>query len=300
MTLLEAFGAKSEIKIFKACAWLCTKATYKLEKVPIENDSYKGHMYVGQLQVKLEAAGKLRVFAMVDVWTQSVLKPIHEMLFAFLKALPNDGTFNQQLAVDRAVEKSNKANQSFGYDLSAATDRLPMFLQVKVIASLLGDSVAEAWRALLVDREYMLDYGDEQQVVKYAVGQPMGALSSWAMLAVTHHFIVQIAAREVGASRPGLWYDNYELLGDDIILFDKDVAHRYLQLMEVLGVPINVSKSVVATNNTIEFAKVTVSKGENVSAISWKMFISQNTLMGRANIAYSLLRKRIVSKHIVR
>lgn len=120
------------------------------------------------------------------------------------------------------------------------------------------------------------------------------------MLAVTHHFIVQIAAREAGLSRPGLWYDNYELLGDDIILFDKDVALKYLHLMEVLGVPINVSKSVVATNNTIEFAKVTVSKGENVSAISWKMFISQNTLMGRANIAYSLLKKRIVKKHLVR
>ena len=26
--------------------------------------------------------------------------------------------------------------------------------------------------------------------VRYAVGQPMGALSSWAMLALTHHFIV--------------------------------------------------------------------------------------------------------------
>lgn len=108
------------------------------------SESVKDHSYVGQLQTKLEAAGKIRVFAMVDVWTQSVLKPIHEMLFSFLKALPNDGTFDQQLAVDRAVEKSNKANQSFGYDLSAATDRLPMYLQVKVIESLLGDKVAEA------------------------------------------------------------------------------------------------------------------------------------------------------------
>lgn len=29
------------------------------------------------------------------------------------------------------------------------------------------------------------------KAVSYAVGQPMGALSSWAMLALTHHFIVQ-------------------------------------------------------------------------------------------------------------
>lgn len=29
--------------------------------------------------------------------------------------------------------------------------------------------------------------------LRYAVGQPMGALSSWAMLAFTHHAIVQWA-----------------------------------------------------------------------------------------------------------
>jgi len=30
--------------------------------------------------------------------------------------------------------------------------------------------------------------------IRYAVGQPIGALSSWAMLAFTHHIIVQVAA----------------------------------------------------------------------------------------------------------
>lgn len=32
----------------------------------------------------------------------------------------------------------------------------------------------------------------------------MGALSSWAMLAVTHHLIVQYCAKVTGRSRPGL------------------------------------------------------------------------------------------------
>lgn len=38
--------------------------------------------------------------------------------------------------------------------------------------------------------------------------------------------------------------------------------------MEEIGVPINRSKSVVATNATFEFAKVTGHLGHNVSAIS--------------------------------
>jgi hypothetical protein len=35
---------------------------------------------------------------------------------------------------------------------------------------------------------------------RYKVGQPMGAYSSWAMFAVTHHFIVQKCAMEAGSS----------------------------------------------------------------------------------------------------
>jgi hypothetical protein len=76
-----------------------------------------------------------------------------------------------------------------------------------------------------------------------------------------------------------------------VIIFDKDVAEAYLALMAELGVPINLSKSVVAVNPTTEFAKVTTHYGVNVSAISWKMFISQNTFQGRVNILWSLLNK---------
>jgi len=154
---------------------------------------------------------------------------------------------------------------------------------------------------LLVDRDYTLcheKYGTH--TVRYAVGQPMGALSSWAMLAVTHHFLVQIAAHRAGLSRPGLWYSNYELLGDDIVIFDASVAHQYLLVMAGIGVPINVSKSVVARNCSFEFAKVTGSYGQNVSAISWKMFMSQASLMGRVNIVFSLIQKGIISSFPIR
>lgn len=99
---------------------------------------------VGQLQTKKEAAGKIRIFAMVDVWTQSALKPLHEYLFSFLKSLPNDGTFDQHASVKRCFAKSKVSKCSFGYDLSAATDRLPIALQTKVLTSFLGKEFALA------------------------------------------------------------------------------------------------------------------------------------------------------------
>jgi hypothetical protein len=262
--------------------------------------SWKGGM--GQLSIKEEAAGKVRVFALVDIWTQSVLNPIHKFLFSILKSLPNDATFDQEGAVKRCFQKSKEYGCSFGYDLSAATDRLPISVQVKVLSYWLGKEAAEAWKELLVGRTYTLshkEYGTHS--VKYAVGQPMGALSSWAMLAICHHLIVQFAAHQAYRDlSPKVWYDAYELLGDDIVIFDERVAKSYLSAMEGLGLAINLSKSVVATNESFEFAKVTGHKGENVSAISWKMFIAQNTFMGRANIVYSLLNKGICKTHWVR
>jgi len=131
----------------------------------------------------------------------------------------------------------------------------------------------------------------------------MGALSSWASLAITHHLLVQFAYHRVYGFKGPLtldnWYDQYEVLGDDIILFDPLIAKEYLQLMEALGVPINTMKSVVAKVPVTEFAKVTSYWGSDCSALSWAMFMSGNTLMGRANILFSLLRRRLVPKDSV-
>jgi len=136
----------------------------------------------------------------------------------------------------------------------------------------------------------------------------MGALSSWAMLAITHHLIAQLAAHRVrilGGQDPlGYWrlewYEGYEVLGDDIVFFEEQVAKQYLLIMSELGVPINLAKSVIAVNPTFEFAKVTGHYACNVAAVSWAMFMSQPTVMGRVGICFALLRKGIVKNHLIR
>lgn len=135
------------------------------------------------------------------------------------------------------------------YDLSAATDRLPIDLQVQVMSQFLPREVAQAWKDVLVGRDWWL----KDVAYRYSVGQPMGALSSWGMLALTHHFIVQMAAIRVGKSN---WFEDYAVLGDDIVIADKAVAESYHYLMTTwLGVDINLSKSIVSDVGVMEFAK---------------------------------------------
>lgn len=84
------------------------------------------HEFVGRLHTKEEAAGKVRVFAMVDPWTQWALDPLHKLLFKVLKRMPTDGTFDQLKPLQRLPWKDVPI---YSFDLSAATDRLPLEIQ---------------------------------------------------------------------------------------------------------------------------------------------------------------------------
>jgi predicted secreted protein len=59
--------------------------------------------------------------------------------------------------------------------------------------------------------------------------------------------------------------------------------------MSDIGVPINQAKSVIASKPAVEYLKVTTLNTENVSALSWRMLISNNSFMGRINTVYTLL-----------
>lgn len=74
------------------------EASAKLDNV------FKALPSLGKLGIKEEAAGKVRVFAMVDAWTQWSLKPLHDMYFKILSSLRQDGTFDQLEPLNRAPE----------------------------------------------------------------------------------------------------------------------------------------------------------------------------------------------------
>jgi len=227
---------------------------------------------LGKLALKHEPAGKMRVFAMVDPFTQWALYPLHKVLLFLISKYPMDGTFNQV----KPLGHMTKSKQLYSLDLSSATDRLPISLQVKLLSKIFRDEdLATKWKTLLVGRTYSVPKaaGVPEKEVTYAVGQPMGALSSWAMLALTHHFIVQCAAWNCGIISPHKLYTNYALLGDDLVLGDHQVMISYLKILKALGVECGLHKSVISHSGTsLEFAKRTFYKGIDVSPISLTEF----------------------------
>lgn len=66
----------------------------------------------------------------------------------FLRTLDTDGTFNQALPFTKLLEKVNGSGQVLhGFDLSAATDRLPIDLQVQILSNLIPG--ATHWAGML-------------------------------------------------------------------------------------------------------------------------------------------------------
>jgi hypothetical protein len=179
-------------------------------------------------------------------------------------------------------------------------------LQVDLLRPLLGNELPFLWATLLVGKRYALpkiakSYNLGFDSVKYTVGQPMGALSSWAMLALTHHALVQLAAHRAYPSEPG-WFLRYAVLGDDVVIADRLVAAKYLSIMESIGVDISLAKSLVSNTGSLEFAKRTWIGGRDVSPVSLAEMLVALTHLGaleqlvRKNMRYGVIRIASVAR----
>jgi hypothetical protein len=102
---------------------------------------------LGRLAVlNVDGAGKRRIVAITDFWTQLVFKPYHDAIFHILRSIEQDGTFDQWAPIERWVlPRVRLGFPAFSFDLTAATDRLPVAFQGQVFS-------------LLLEREY-LPYG---------------------------------------------------------------------------------------------------------------------------------------------
>jgi len=91
---------------------------------------------LGKLTVVRDQAGKARVVAIANYWTQVALRPLHEYIFSWLRTLDTDGTFDQHGALTRFLERCPKGIVYHSVDLTAATDRIPVELLAQILDTL--------------------------------------------------------------------------------------------------------------------------------------------------------------------
>ncbi|DAC76947.1 RNA-dependent RNA polymerase [Entomophthora muscae mitovirus 8] len=197
--------------------------------------------------------GKTRLIAILDYWSQSILKVYHKDLMSSLMRIQKiDMTFGQGIAPFGPEDQ-----KYYSFDLTAATDRFPVAITEIMMAAKYGQEAASAWKEIMTGEKFHW----KDKVLKYNRGQPMGAYSSWASFSLNHHMVVQWSALRAGVETPFL---DYRLLGDDIVIRNDAVANSYLKLMEHLGVEISSAKTLIS-ENSFEFAKRFWLNGEEVT-----------------------------------
>jgi hypothetical protein len=338
---------------------------------------------LGKLSVIHEAAGKNRIIAINDYWSQCILFILHEYLFKILPWFSTDATFDQEGTLRRFTER-NDIKYHASYDLSSATDLVPRTLYHLILVPIFGQEFSSRWLELLTDKTFtwtpsaetikkvqrgnkkrpIATYRHKMLPLRYTRGQPMGAYSSWGLLAFAHHMVVQAAfilcafkalllegekspfyqCLSVGARwelshldflnfvrgptellddpikgplssvelitllhkgvliisslikhmfTSGLLpFDKYVLLGDDIVVGDKDTADMYYDLMNyTLGVPIKLAKSFVSSKGLINFANQTYLGKSNISPIPSKEAVGVGTISSMTEFARRITRR---------
>lgn len=279
-----------------------------------------GRPILRRLHALYEAAGKVRLIAIVDYWTQLCLKPLHSWMFSILKAMPQDATFNQEGKLREFSKRDPNANY-FCYDLKSATDLIPLRLYEELFRSMFPKNILSLWLELLVGLPFVvpkeciddrgmsgvknpssedLDDLHRSNEIKYTCGQPMGALSSWASMALVHHALVWYAAWTVGLFCKETvplprWshFTSYLILGDDIVIANKEVAEAYSSICTALGIRIGLAKS-YTDSPLLNFANQTYLKDVNISPLSLREELNVKGLPSRSEMALRAVRRGYV------
>lgn len=154
-------------------------------------------------------------------------------------------------------------------DLRSATDRMPLSITAGILMKLFGEELWMMWAAILTREVSIgsLKVTGVRTPVMFSRGTPLGALSAWPLFAITHHLLVQRAARLAGWDT---WYPSYAIVGDDLVLSDFTVGDQYLSLLNTLTVGVSPEKTLKSSNGSCEFCSRFLWSGVDVSPISYK------------------------------
>lgn len=227
---------------------------------------------VRRLSAIADYEGKTRVIAIGDWLSQCILKPFHDRLMSKLKSISSDMTYRHEFVSRFVYQQYHKGTMPYSIDLTAATDRIPSSVTSYILGEIWGDQkVAQIWHQIMVGTGFVApkDSNRTNNIVRYAIGQPMGLMSSWPAMALTNHVLVRLAAVRIGKNM----FTDYLILGDDIVIFNEKVALEYISIMDRIGVSTNPDDSIrPERNKSLEISKRLFRNGQEISPLPLRLW----------------------------
>lgn len=239
----------------------------QLASCPVESPSFDGGIpkvmvqpIAGKIGLIQERGMKLRSVANPFRIFQHVLTPFGDYIYNMLEHLEWDCTFDQTKAQPFVTKALQDNKTLYAYDLSSATDKFPLSIQLDLISKLNGDEntrrvkpKAKVSNITIKDIEDSIEvfehlsrahwYTDlfetknvHRRFIQWTQGQPLGLYPSFGLFALSHGLFVRTLEKNLGLR------DSFRILGDDIIITNKDLALSYKESVTSLGCVISESK----------------------------------------------------------
>lgn len=227
-----------------------------------------GDKTLGRIVAIQEGGAKGRVICSPNAWVQYYMYPLHQKLMEFVyeeedtyTAKHRSTTYqpvlyglscvtNQARGIYTAIDKISNGSYAASVDLSSATDRFPLDLQQDFLRAIGLRGYASAFNDLRGPYT-----GLDNDEWFYNTGQPMGIYGSFPLFHLTHLFLLRNICKTLGLDPTEI---HFCVLGDDVIIFNRQLHNRYREVMEKFGVSISEHKSF--HNNLVEFAGCIIPK----------------------------------------
>ena len=226
-----------------------------------DNFSELEELSAGRISALQEAGYKGRFIAIPHPSIQVALSRLANKVYSILRNIEEDCTFNQDQAILNVQDFLNSNSNTKGLmsiDLSSATDRFPLSLQLIVLNQLVERGLLDEVDVQLFSEVSQSNFTlPDGSTIKWEVGQPLGVFPSFGVFALTHNMLAQ-------SVQPAF----YQVLGDDIVI-DYEAGIRLRRKYSQLGLDISEDKS-IASKTLAEFGGRLISNNKTYVQPKWK------------------------------
>jgi hypothetical protein len=219
----------------------------------------------GILKVIIDRNNKARAVMIGNASVQASIDPLKDYLFALLRLIPSDCTYDQTEGVEFVRKSMRKGKKIFSVDTKDWTYHFPIELQELVLNNIRhrnGEVILQAAKnCLKMPLKCTICNGSHVGLK----GSAMGLGISWPLAALTHHLLLMAFCHRCKVHPE----HSYRMLGDDIVITDERVYILYIQFCSDCGIPISKGKT-FESYSLAEFAGQIVFKGELVTPPRWR------------------------------
>jgi hypothetical protein len=292
--MIDPKGPMKELDVADPIPVILNKITERIARKDGIYDS-PSDLVAGNVAFIQDSGYKLRHIFVTNELLQIASLPLQEFLMSELREIPQDGTYDQDAAVKRVQEYLQTGHTAHCFDLQKCSDNLPRNYQIQLFRHLglseswiewFSDVTSARWElrdripvfrsdgkpTSLLPSSARYAYPAKHSYMRMTVGQQLGFGPSFPAFSLLHHSIIRGLARKHG--RPLA----YVLLGDDVVIFDDELAILYVEFMRLSGVPISSSKT-IESNRIAEFAGRVILPSRVISTYKWRGRCSDNNFL---------------------